>query len=166
MSDPNALVYDFVADLTRFGDEIADGATKVLQEAAQTTAEAITIGNQFGPGIPVDTGFARASFRVGVGSPADGPSEAPPRPKGLPAGVRAFDTPIDMGPIGRAALGDALYITTQVEYAQVLEFEAKRRRFGANAGASTEFLEPVEARFTQIVDDAADRVGYGQAGAR
>lgn len=160
--DPQQLVYDFQLDLSRFGDEVEDGALKVFHESAQQVAEAIVVGNQYGPGVAVDTGFARSSFRIGVNAPVDGPSVRPfisrrvTRP-----GVERFPAALDLAPIGAAQLGDVVYITTQVNYAQHLEFEAKRRRFGPYKGRSTAFIDPVEARFDTIVDDAADRVGYG-----
>mgnify|MGYP000078298174 CR=1 FL=1 len=161
-SDPNALVYDFRADLSAFGDEVVGGATKVLQEGSNTTFEAIVLGNEFGPGVAVDTGFARSSFRVGINQVEEGPSEPPGHIPGRRPGV-PFMGPIrgDI-PIARAQLGDQVFITTVVEYPQFLEFEPKTRRYGPLAGQSTEFLDPVEARFTDIIDDAADRVGYGR----
>ncbi|MBY0490624.1 MAG: hypothetical protein K2R93_12350 [Gemmatimonadaceae bacterium] len=164
MSDPLALVYDFEADLSRFGDAVENGATLVLREAGDTTAEAIVIGNQYGPGVPIDTGWARASFVAALNEPAEGRGERPFISRKVnPAGRVLFPETIDLAPIGRAQLGDAIYITTVVEYAQVLEFQPKTRRYGPNAGRSTVFIEPVHARFGAIVDDAADRVGYGRA---
>ncbi len=161
-SDPLALVDDFRADLSAFGDEVTNGATRVLQEGTETTFEAIALGNEFGPGVPVDTGFAGASFRVGINQPEEGPSEPPGRIPGRQPGVPVM-TPINASiPIARVALGDSVYITTVAEYPQYLEFEPKRRRYGPNKGRSTEFLDPVEARFASIIDDAATRVGYGR----
>jgi len=160
--DPQQLVYDFQLDLSRFGDEVEGGALKMFHESAQQVAEAIVVGNQYGPGVPVDTGFARSSFRIGVNAPVDGPSLRPfisrrvTRP-----GVEIFPAALDLAPIGTAQLGDILYITTPAVYPQYLEFTPKRRRFGPHKGQTTEFIAPVEARFDAIVDDAADRVGYG-----
>lgn len=163
MSDPLALVYDFEADLSRFGDEVENGATLVLQEAGRQTAFAITIGNEFGPGVPIDTGWLRSSFVAALNDPGSGRGERPFISRKVnPAGRVLFPELIDVGPISSAKLGDAIYLTTITEYAQFLEFLPKTRRGGPNKGKSTEFLAPVEARFNQIVDDAAARVGYGR----
>jgi hypothetical protein len=163
MSDPLALVYDFNADLDRFAALVEQDAATVLREAAAVTAEAIIIGNAFGPGVPVDTGFARSSFRIGVNQPADGPTQRPYISRKVnKAGAVVFPALPDTSAAAGVALGDAVYITTAVEYPQYLEFTPKARRFGVNKGASTEFLEPVSDRFSQIVDDAVTRVTAGR----
>lgn len=52
---------------------------------AVTIAEALVVGNAYGPGTPVDTGFARDSWSVGINGPAPG---GPPRPEpGRPHGA-------------------------------------------------------------------------------
>jgi len=156
-------VPDFSRDLRLFVDEdVRGGATAVLREAAQTVAEAIVVGNAFGPGVPVDTAFLRASFRVAQGAPVDGPTEPPPRSPERAPGAPVFDAPFDVSAAATVPLGTELFITTAVEYAAYLEEGANMaRRFGVNAGASTPFIAPVEARWERIVDDAARRVGYG-----
>lgn len=161
MADENALVYEFRSQLLAFGEDVEGKATATLQEAAEVTAEAVVIGNEYGPGIPVDTGFARASFRLGVGAPEDGPSTRPwvSRRVARP-GTELFREPLNLGKLAQIRLGVPVFITTIAEYPQYLEFEPKRRRYGKNAGASTVFLEPVEVRFERLVDDAARRVGY------
>lgn len=162
MADDLSLVYDFAADLNRFGDEVEDGAEKVLQVAADTTAAAIVIGNPFGPGIAVDTGFARSTFRIGVNAPAAAATQRPYISRRVTKpGTAVFPPVLDLAPLGAAQLGDTVFITSALDYPQFLEFEPKRRRYGPNKGASTVFLDPVESRFPDIVDDAADRVGYG-----
>jgi hypothetical protein len=161
-----STVDDFARELRLFVDEdVVGGATDVLHEAAQTTAEAIVIGNEFGPGVPVDSAFLRSSFRVSAGEPQDGPTEPPATP-GRKAGVPVFDGPLDLSAAATVPLGTDLYITTAVEYAVYLEEGANQhglmaRRFGVNAGAPTPFIAPVEQRFDRIVEDAARRVGYG-----
>lgn len=159
--DPLALVYDFHVDLTRFAEATEAELTALVQEAASTAGEAIVVGNQFGPGVPVDTGFARASFRVGINDAVDGPASPPTAPSGRAPGTTLYTDAFDVSPVMGAKLGDTIYITTPTEYAQYLEFEPKTRRYGPRAGSSTVFIDPVVARFPQIVDDAADRVGFG-----
>lgn len=162
MSD--TLVRDFTSALHAFGSEVNELGTLAFREVALVTAEAIDIGNEFGPGVPLDTGYLRASFRVGINQVNDGPSERP-RVKGRkPGDAPLTSATVDTSPVTRVALGDSVYITTNVEYAEPLENNPKTRRNGPpeNRGASTEFIAPVEARFERIVDDAAQRVGYGR----
>lgn len=162
-NDPQQLIYAFRADLEAFGADVEAGGLAVFHEAAEQVADALINGNQYGPGVPVDTGFARASFRVGLNAPAEGPTERPfiSRRVAKPGTVR-FPAAPDLSAITQAVLGDTLYITTQAGYPAFLEFEPKRRRFGRTAGQSTEFIAPVESRWPQIVQDAADRTGFGE----
>jgi hypothetical protein len=173
MSDPLALVYDFEADLNRFGDLVEETATDVLRTVGRTTAEAIAYGNLYGPGVPVDTEWTRSSFAAGLNVPA---ATAVERPKEAlvasktsrylksPTAVKSgrgqiFTTPPDFAAIDLAQLGDTIFITTASGYAPYLELNPKTRRYGPGPGSSTVFLEPVEQRFPAIVDDAAARVG-------
>lgn len=158
-----ALVYDFRVSLEQFGELTEQQATTILHESAETVAEAIIVGNEFGPGVQVDSGFARSSFRIGINQPVGGDIVRPKLSRRVTKpGTQVFNNPPDLAPIESAKLGDEIFITTPVEYPQYLEFEPKTRRYGKNAGASTVFIEPVEARFEQIVDNAADRAGFGR----
>lgn len=176
INDPNQLLYDFRLDLERFGEEVENGAVMVLHESATRALQAIVSGNDYGPGIPVDTGGARSSFRVGINAPADGPTEPPMRflqrvggNKYLRRsvavqknkGLGQIPIPPVQSEIANAQLGDTIYVNTMMEYPQYLEFNHLRRRFGKNKGMDTEFIAPVEARWNQLVDDAAVKVGYG-----
>lgn len=155
-------IRDFHASLAAFGDDVQGKATAVFQEAGIVTAEAIVIGNEFGPGVPVDTGFLRASFRIGIGQPVDGPSDPPSHAGRTPGSGEVFPAEIDTRAAATATLGDWIYITTNVGYAEYLEDGGRIRRFGPYPGNDTPFIAPVEHRFAQIVEDAAKRVGYGE----
>lgn len=157
MNDALALVYDFDVALEKFSGLTTQQATLVLQEAATTTLEAIVIGNSFGPGVPVDTGWLRASFAAGINSPSANLNSNPTPPQSRGKGSPMPFT-MDIQEILRAELGDAIYLTTATEYGAFLEFQPGIRRYGPNPGTSTEFLAPVEARFSQIVDDAVRRI--------
>jgi hypothetical protein len=146
-------------------DDVEGRATEALQDAAQIAAEAVVIGNMYGPGAPLDTGFLRASFRVSRNAPDDGPSTPPPTPAGRKAGDRPL-FPVNRVNTRAAAtmkLGEDLFITTMAEYATYLEEGSMTRRHGPpqNVGTPTHFIAPVEARWPQILDDAARRAGYG-----
>lgn len=156
------MVKTFAADCEAwFKDDVEGKATLTLQEAADTAAEAIVVGNEFGPGVPVDTGFARSSFRVALNEAVDGPSQPPPTPGRKPGDAPIFTEPLDTSAIEQATLDTLVYVTTAAEYAVHLEELGNKRRFGPNAGGSTQFIAPVEQRWPSIVEDAARRVGYG-----
>lgn len=189
MSDDRA----FLHELREFADkDVSEKATITLQEAAQRTFEAVSIGNAFGPGAPVQYGFLRASFSIGLGSPEDGPSTPPHltrntknakarkqriakrKAQGLIVAKRRRDTskrdiPVyppntDFSALASLQLGVLAYYTTMAFYAEFLETLGLTRRHGPpqNIGRSTTFVAPVEARFDDIVQDAAKRAGYGE----
>ena len=91
----DTMVKTFAADCEAwFKDDVEGKATLTLQEAADTAAEAIVVGNEFGPGVPVDTGFARSSFRVALNEAVDGPSQPPgPRRRGAVGAVAGHRRP-------------------------------------------------------------------------
>lgn len=158
------LYREFTQQLQAFGQQDVFGrAQEAFREAAQVTAEAVVIGNQFGPGTPLDTGFLRASFRVARNTPEDGPSERPATPGRKAGDAPIFGSSLDTSPAATAALGDRVYCTTVASYADALEEGGMIRRNGPpeNVGAPTPFVAPVEARWEQIQDDAARRVGFG-----
>lgn len=168
-------LYEFRLQLERFGAIVESGAQRVLHEAASIAAQAIIVGNEYGDGVAVDTGFARSSFGVGINMPAQGPSEPPLKTIQRVDGSKYLHRTVDVGEnqglgqlppgttrdITRAELGDTIFINTMAAYPEYLENSPKTRRFGKHKGKTTEFIAPVEARWPQIVDEAARRVGYG-----
>lgn len=155
----------FTDQLQAFGRlDVMGVATEVFQESAQVAAEAVVIGNAYGPGAPLDTGFLRASFRVAKNAPEDGPSAPPATPGRKDGDPPRYPTTLDTSATQTAALGDRVYCTTVAEYADYLEEGGLTRRNGPpeNVGAPTPFVAPVDARWLQIVDDTARRVGYGR----
>ncbi len=161
----DALFREFTSELFKFGDEDVEGrGTAMFRECAQVTAEAIVIGNAYGPGTPLDTGWLRASFRVSESVPEDGPGERPALPGREPGSGTVFASALDTSAAARAKLGNSVFVSTMAPYAGDLEEGAglvRRNGPPENIGAPTPFIAPVEARFGQIAEDAARRVGYG-----
>lgn len=146
-------------------------AQDVLSEAASMAAETLIIGSRFGPGAPgPDTGFLRASFRVGIRGPANGPSEPPPGLRGESRGGAALYPPmLETARLASPTVGVAIYCTSAVRYGAYLEGSGKRRRTGPSSlrGSSTDFVAPVERAWPRIVLDASRRYRRGRrAGAR
>lgn len=161
MSD---TVRTFTSALFDFGEDVQADGVLIVREVADTTAEAIVFGNAFGPGVPVDTGFTRASFRVGRNEPVEGPTTHPPTPTGrTPGSAPLVDANLDVAVLRDIVLGDTIYITTSLaDVPEALETLGRSRRFGPHAGEDTAFIDPVETRFDAIVEDAAERVGWGR----
>jgi len=110
-----------------------------------------------GGNMPVDTGFLRASFRVGLDAPAPGPSTPPSTAGREPGSAPLFSAPV-LGPeLATVALGQVVFVTTNVEYAAYLEYLDRQRRYGKFAGQSTVFIAPIELRWPRIVEDALRR---------
>ena len=157
------MLREFRDTLQAFGrEEVERVGGVVFQEAAQVAAEAVVIGNAYGLGAPLDTGFLRASFRVARNAPEDGPSVAPTIPGRQDGDPPVYPAGLDTSAAAGARLGDTVWCTTMAAYAQYLEDGGFTRRNGPDRGAPTLFVAPVEARWVQIVDDTARRVGYGR----
>jgi hypothetical protein len=153
----------FSAQLDRMLRDVEDRLDEVWRTATLTAAQAVVEGNAFGPGVPVDTGQLRASWRIGVGRPEDGPS-APIESDAVGDGpmMLAF---LDLGVLKRATTDDVIWLTTMFPYAVHLEMGSGNRRTAEeqlkNRKGSlgpTVFLEPVVSRWEQIVFDALRRL--------
>jgi hypothetical protein len=157
---------EFKAELKKFKFNVQDGGTRFIQEAAQQAGEALVIGSQYGPGVPgPDTGFARASFRVGRNAAADGPTNPPRGLKGVSrGGSPTYRAALSTAKIARFQLGDLLYITTDAAYAIHLEDGVRTRRTGpsSNRGRSTQFVDPVVRSWDAIARDAERRSRFGE----
>jgi hypothetical protein len=160
-----STIAEFALDLQQFGLEVEADAERVFRAASQVAAEAVVVGNQFGPGAPVDTGFLRASFRVGIGAPQQGPTEKPPTPGRRDGAPPLFAAAPTAPALAAATLDRAVYVTTSVVYAEPLEYLSRTRRFGPYAGRSTAFVRPVELRWPRIVADVMRRLRIGDPGA-
>lgn len=157
-------ILEFSRELRDFIREDVQGAgERTLETAAGLAAEAVVVGNTFGPGAPVDTGFLRASFRVSKNQPDDGPSTPPELPGRQAGDPPVFDTRLSATRGVRLRFGDLLYVTTMAEYAIYLEEGGMLRRNGPPelVGTPTPFVAPVEARWPAIVETAARRNGFG-----
>jgi hypothetical protein len=141
--DGARLVRAFEADLAAMAAGLEDRIGDIFADAVHTAAEAIIVGNQYGPGVPVDTGFLRASF--------------------------------DTSDLARARTQREVTLTTAAEYAVHLEAgerdgSALQRRSAEEqiknlkgTQGPTPFVEPVEARWTAIVEDTVRRTGGDRA---
>lgn len=161
MSGNAADAREFTAQLNAMAADLVGRLDTIYSEAIETAAEAVVLGNGFGPGVPVDTGFLRASFRLGIGAPEDGPTTPP-----ADAARGAFAAPLDLSAVANVTVEKPVFLTTMAEYAEYLEDGTGNRRTPEEqlknlkgTMGPTEFIEPVIARWDAIVDDAVRRTG-------
>ena len=81
---------------------------------ATTAVGGVVTPGRYGPGTPIRTGFARSSWRFGLGAPVDGPSV--PKYEGWVA------PPLDLGALDRMTILDKAFLTSDCVYMGPLEF--------------------------------------------
>jgi len=136
------------AEFDRLVDRRLD---EVQRGAALLTAEAVKTGlPRFGlPGTPVDTSFARNSWRVGVNAaPAYGPSRNPNRKAPAP------DVSLEPA-LAVVTAGDEVIIGNHAEYIEPLEY-------GRSSQAPQGFVRLTVAAFPRIVNAVARRLGVAR----
>lgn len=98
----------------------------VVREAAFDLAEAVSVGNAWGTGTPVDTGYARNNWVASLGAPSDATpaGAAPPtRPAGgTGALVPDVALPAMQAVIAGVRAGQVLYLTNNTAYLAYLEY--------------------------------------------
>lgn len=104
----------FTAQLNAADARIKGRLGQVAQQMAFIVAEAVVVGNQYGPGTPVDTGFARANWATSLNSEPSG--ELTERPEG----DAKYPTPEITVP--GMKLGDVFRMANNAVYAGSLEF--------------------------------------------
>lgn len=156
---------EFSLDLKQWGLEVEADATRVFRAASQVAAEAVVVGNEFGPGAPVDTGFLRSSFRVGLGAPKAGPVTKPRTPGRVPGAPALYPAAPVADALASATMDRVVYVTTSAAYAEPLELLSRTRRFGPYAGRSTAFVRPVELRWPRIIERVMRQLRIGDPGA-
>ncbi len=142
----------FEASLNAFDEILGERLDAVQRGAATVVANAVAEGAPaLGlPGTPVDTGFARSSWAVGVNGP----------PRFGTSGRRVDGAPVPPAPDLTAALvavgaEDTVLIANNAEYIEPLEF-------GRSSQAPAGFVRLTVAAFPRIVSAVARRVGSGR----
>lgn len=144
-------IQQFTAQLNGFDVQLRRYLREKAQRVAFIIAEAVIVGNQYGPGTPVDWGFARANWTIGINT--DAPGELAPRP----ATRTAYPAP-DMSAIQQQIsaldLGDVFRMANNAVYGMSLEY-------GHSTQAPSGMVRVVIAAGQTIVDDlvSAERSG-------
>ncbi len=156
-------VATFRADLKRWEPKIRGRLDYLVRRTAMLVAQAVIVGNKYGPGTPVDTGFARASWFVSLGSPtrgSAGPTQPAPgskTPRGaFGEGQGALDAAVGVV-AGIKAGGPTVYLLNDAAYIRRLEF-------GWSQQAPAGMVRVVLAGLQGIVNDVGrEMTGGGEA---
>jgi len=116
-----AAAQQFSVDLERLVQRVEDRTTEIYRRIALELFRQIIFGGNGSPGVPVDTGFARASFVISLnGSPSfRQPSR---RPSGERGGVDGSGFDETQGRVAEATLSDSITLSSNCEYVPLLEF--------------------------------------------
>jgi len=152
----------FKADLSRIVGVLEQRADEVAMRVGLRLADEVIAGDKYSPGTPVDEGFARNSWAVGIGAPA--PPHQPPLPeKGSGSATGGNANGSSQGPATAAMLrmraGETAYITSNCAYMERLEE-------GHSQQAPVGMVRVTVAAGQHIVDDVVREMtgGSGSAG--
>lgn len=123
-------------------------ANVLLRATAARVGEAVCVGNQYGPGTPVDTGNARGHWYATKGS------EAPPRdPNAEVKGATQVQSLMQMATVvATLKVGEVINYVNDVPYIEALNN-------GHSGQAPAGMTDAVIASFDQIVLAEAARLG-------
>lgn len=146
----DAALSRFQLDLSRLTTTVQRAADLVVRDVAFDVVENIVVGGAVSPGTPVDTGFARNSWVVGLNAPGTPRQPDTPPADGAP--------PVG-DPVGEAApalagvtAGDTVYLTSNTAYMPILEDG------GSQAQAPQGMVRLTLAGAQTLVDAAVARV--------
>lgn len=147
-------IKEFTADLARVADIIHRNVVDIKRYAALRFYNVVTL-----PPHPVDTGYARANWRMGAGSPdteVSTPPTAQERASHKGAGGWVPLPLANDGAINDAAIEVPIFVTNSVSYIGFLEDGTSKmapRHFIARA------IQAVEADFQSYIDAAEAKNG-------
>lgn len=146
----------FRAELTGWNTKVYGRMDLVVRRVSMVLVQNIVVGGAYGPGTPIDTGFARASWWVSVGTDSRttaGPAK--PRGKGqrdeFGDGSEDFATAMTVL-AGVRAGGGTIYILNDAAYIVPLEY-------GWSKQAPVGMVRIVLTGFQGIVNDAVQALG-------
>lgn len=138
MNNPNDI-RAFSAQIDRMIGDVTDKAERVWRGTCSTVSENVKVGGTYGPGTPVDTGFARASWVDGI----DGEGEYP-QPSAPPKGHAVSAPEPSVFDFRQLKLGDVYFLTSNCVYQRALDY-------GHSQQAPNGHVRLVTAALPQIV---------------
>lgn len=148
-----ASLLQFRRQLEGLQSTLARRLDTVTREAAFDLAENIIVGGPYSPGTPVDTGFARASWHIGINAPVE-PHQPPDNPDRATTPLDPVYTFVQLQAVRG---GDVVYLSSNTIYMRFLEF-------GSSAQAPNGFIRLTLAARDLIVRDAVRRARADQPG--
>lgn len=146
------LTAEFLVQVSAAAGVPRERGTKLLRHVATRVGEAIVVGNEYGPGTPVDTGNARGHWYVAMGGgdpPHDG-SAATSGTGAATAGLEALARAADN--IATMQLGDVMSWVNDVPYIEALNN-------GHSQQAPAGMIDPVVASFELLVQAEGLKLG-------
>lgn len=146
-------VEKFVVDLSKVRQQMRDRTDEAFRHVCLRAAENIIVGGKYSPGTPVDTGFARNSWTVGINDPNVARQAA--------ARQDAEDADVEVNSLDEAQLrilgakatnGDVVYLVSNAVYMRALEF-------GHSQQAPNGMVRLTMANIDRIAADVASEMG-------
>lgn len=142
------LLATFKADIEKWKPLLNNDCTRLVQGVVQVFCENIVVGGVYGPGTPVDTGYARSSWWVAVNELTGERTVFTVDKSGQAALAEATVTLIGV------QAGDVIYILSNTVYMRRLEY-------GHSQQAPKGMVRVVLANGQHIVDELASRIRAG-----
>lgn len=151
MSTPSNFL-QFTASLDKYGEKLKAHLDKVVMHMAFAICENITVGGAHASGTPVDTGFARKSWVVSLGSPAAVSGDTANKSRA----DYAADAAAVMDALGavlvNAKAGESVFLSNNVDYILALEY-------GHSLQAPYGMVEVTLSAAQQILDEVVAAMG-------
>lgn len=111
--------YEFRANLERWTASLDDRLSEAYRNIIFVLLMNIVVGGLYSPGTPVDTGFARNSWVVGIGGV--GAFRQPQQPEDRHATVALTADAEGQSVLVDVRIGDEVHLTSNCAYIQALE---------------------------------------------
>lgn len=139
-----------VAQLSEWAREIPERASLIVREFAADVMGNVQVGGEWGPGTPVDWGFAAGSWIPSIGAPDFSGPDRPPNPD------ERYPLTEFASVVAGAQAGDVIYYSNNAVYIRRLEH-------GHSGQAPSGMVGVVLANGQAILDAATARVRAAEA---
>lgn len=148
------LTMDFVTGLRGLENAPREKGDKLIRAIGSHVGEALIVGNEDGPGTPVDTGNARGHWYATIGE-AD-PGNPNPTPEGVAASQSLAAAQVGLV-AATAQLGDVVSFNNDAAYIEELNN-------GSSQQAPAGMTDVVASNFERIVRTKAQELGIYEGG--
>lgn len=155
------LTSSFIAGIKKLENVPMEKADKLLRVVGSDVGEALIVGNEYGPGTPVDTGNARGHWYATIGEADEGNPDPPAVDKkgkataGPDALTAAAFDQVNLVAV-TAKMGDVVCFNNDADYIEELNN-------GHSQQAPNGMTDQVAANFESICRAAAEKLGILEA---